>query len=630
MTAKEKTSLYAGEIYLKMGGIVIRPSSVTIKKSLTTVTDTFSFTVPMWNDNGDVVQIPNTFGLTIDVYVNDTFYVGGILLRRIVQDNDIYCECSTHGWQLDNSDVLGEIEAETKTLGDFILTTCEQNFKNQFTVYLTDIEDQKLIPQLIEGKNFYNTVLSKIKNNESVRSPEICFSINSYKKILKVPEYTKKEIKFLLYDPYNLKNIKLSDYIVAEDKKNKIKSEYGQTVFQHIKSVTKNINVFVKCIGLYEQIKDRLDPDKLYRQMEANELNGRITYVLLLYRPGIDKDIYDSFLKESEVYQTGFSSSKLELENNKTIDIIRIRPNEKVKLYTRQYNKTIGSVFNDKTKADSCNCLEEPIEEYSAINQYTNYILLDKNKKPFIYEEEYLENDPEILKSLKKQNLIIPFYQYNQLYNLGTYKTIKVEKSLTEACVKLRLAYEVNKAKAESYKVTARVIGFTMDMNFAKAHYSENIGTNFWDFGKLVHVYSPKQMLDLYLTVEEMEMHYDSQEGAYTNLTLTYPFAYSAEELNYDEEARILQKKHELNETNEAGWFKRVWRGSWYGFKTYVEGLLGAAYVSQNLLTLNKEARLAREKAVQQRLDKSLKETASIFKTGYTSDEIKKMVKKND
>ena len=157
----------------------------------------------------------------------------------------------------------------------------------------------------------------------------------------------------------------------------------------------------------------------------------------------------------------------------------------------------------------------------------------------------------ETIQKMSEKNQYVSKNRFDSVNQLGTIKNIFIEENLTEEGLKKRLNYEINAIKAESYKVIATVVGYTMDMNFAKVNYWENTGNIFWDFNRKVIVNSPDQGINnLSLIVGEMEMCYDSSRGAYTNLTLIQPLSYSTIELSALEENN--HKKKEAQKRAES------------------------------------------------------------------------------
>lgn len=521
----EATSLYAGKIEISINGIRMKPKRISIRKSLKTVTDTFSFIVPTENSNGEVSYIPNLFGLNIDVYVNDEFYIGGILINRALKGTDIECECSTHGWQLSNSDIFEEEEYKGNVLGDFINEACKNNLKIEYSA--TTLKTvQNISPVLYSALKEYkysdqNQVSKEVSVDNSYQGNiDFCF-IND---VLVPVVYQKKLVQFVIYDPYGLYNTKLN--IFLNNKDNKIKSEYGETIFEYIKKVTKNLNVFVKCIGLFKDLKPKLNVQKIYPEPINDERT--YVYVLLLYRPGIDKEIFSwDKIEKDRVFQTQISK---DITTGKPIG-----PQSVVtaKYFTYEYLKEIGYITNDGT--NKSNCINDPTELYSGKNEHSVYILRNKKNKN-IASAKGIE-DEKAIKELTEKDILFSKSRFNSVNKLGTIKNLFVDEDLTEYAMKRRLNYEINAIKAESYKIEAKVIGYTMDMNFEKANYSEKEKNIFWDFNRVVIVNSPAQGIDdLKLIVGEMEMVYDSNNGAYTNLTLIPPLSYNASELNVEDE----------------------------------------------------------------------------------------------
>ncbi len=548
---KEATSLYAGKIFIKIFDEILYPKSISIKKNISTVTDSFSFTIPIVNENGYETYIPNFLGLKIDVYVNDCFYVSGILLNRRVKNNYITCECSTHGWQLCNSDIY---ESEEYTggdcLGDFIKNTCEKNFVCTYQPTIESIKENRNLSPIIKtrketiiGENkqytykyFDNSKTMKIKKelqNTSDKIFNIILNGQLYKSNLE-----KKYIQFVLYDPFNLYNTKISVF----SKKNKRTSSYDQTVFDYIKSITKNINVFVKCIGLYSDIKEYLVDQYIYPK--PNNTKETIVYVLLLYRPGIDADIYNPLklqynLKQSIPAYGNWSYTKMPF---------LYTASRNTKWFTYAFMELTGYVTNDGT--DNSNCLEELTEEYSGSNEYSVYILRNKEGQ-FLAANGQGIYDKESIETMRQKDLYFNKSKYLGQNLMGNIKNIFVEENLTEYAASRRLNYEINAMRAESYRIQAKVIGYTIDMNFAKVNYCEEKQDKFWEINRKVIVNSPAQGINnLSLIVGELEINYDSDSGAYTNLTLIPPLSYNASELNTEdfkkeENKKILEKKKE-------------------------------------------------------------------------------------
>ena len=542
---KEITSLYAGRIEISIGGIKIQPKQVSVKKSLTTVTDTFAFSVPMSNDNGKITYIPNVFGLPIDVYVNGEFYIGGILINRTLNGTDIECECSTHGWQLDNSDIYKETSYDGSNLGDFIKNVCNTNFFDEYDINIT-VHDfvETFSDESIE--NFFNKVYEN-NNSKDLEFEKKIFKyvktdvvINSDK--LEQLGYTRKKIFFAIYDPHDLYNTKID---IFTNNNEKMTSSCTQTVFDYIKSVTKNVNVFVKCIGLYDDLKDKLLPTKMYNiPKEIKDLHITKTYVLMLYRPGIEADVLNPLKKTETFIQTRNTVELTTPLSTKTGIMLRTGPYTKVNQYfTYAFLKQIGYVTNDGT--ENSNCISDVKEQYSGINEHSIYILRSKNDKSSLISSREIDEDikKETIQKMSEKNQYVSKNRFDSVNQLGTIKNIFIEENLTEEGLKRRLSYEINAIKAESYKITATVVGYTMDMNFAKVNYWENTGNIFWDFNRKVIVNSPEQGINnLSLIVGEMEMCYDSSRGAYTNLTLIQPLSYSARELGLSDELIGRQK----------------------------------------------------------------------------------------
>ena len=552
---KEITSLYAGRIEISIGGIKIQPKQVSIKKSLTTVTDTFAFSVPMSNDNGEITYIPNVFGLPIDVYVNGEFYVGGILINRTLNGTDIECECSTHGWQLDNSDIYKETSYDGSNLGDFIVDTCNTNFAEEWEVFIKVGEEDKL--SKIKEKFSIYTYEDKDLNPDLKKVSKTAFELLYPRKdiILTKNElnkigYTRKKILFAIYDPHNLYDTKIN---IFANNNEKITSSCSQTVFDYIKSVTKNVNVFIKCIGLYDDLKDKLLPTNMYNiPKEIEGLHITKTYVLMLYRPGIDADVLNPLKKTETFLSTQQNTVELTTPQYSTTGIMLTAPSTKINQYfTYAFLNQIGYVTNNGT--ENSNCISDVKEQYSGINEHSIYILRSKKDKSTLISSREIGEDTkkETIQKLSEKNQYVSKNKFDSVNQLGTIKNIFIEESLTEEGLKKRLNYEINAIKAESYKVTATVVGYTMDMNFAKVNYWENTGNIFWDFNRKVIVNSPDQGINnLSLIVGDMEMCYDSSRGAYTNLTLIQPLSYSTIELSALEENN--HKKKEAQKRAES------------------------------------------------------------------------------
>lgn len=511
---KNITSLYAGKIEIAIVGERITPKSITIKKSIETVTDTFTFVVPMVSNERDRYFIPNIFGLEVDVYVNDEFYVGGILINRTVSGTEIKCECSTHGWQLTTSEIYQETIYKGEEIGKFIGDVCNKNFKISYEV--------------VKAAAATTPTLNFVKGGECIRDeiPGFCMPRITIENEEIQLKYEKRTIHFAIYDPFALGKTKIS--LVTNNDKG-ITAKYEQTVFDYIKSITNNSNIFIKCIGLLDQIKDNLFDRYLYNKPESTSSEESfIVYVLMIFRPGIDADLSS---KRITTHYAPLTTMEKDIWANSE------RPQTKAgyKYFTNEYLVRTGYVTNDGT--ENSNCLQDPEENFNGMNEYTTYMLRVKNSSEHVSTKDLLEEKDrksllEATELMREKRQYFDVLKYNNVNFLGTLKNITIDRSLGEEYMKKRLVYELNKIRAESYNIKATVIGYTMDSNFKDVNYCEGKENIFWDFNRKVIVNSPSQgIINRQLIVGELEMNYDTSKGAYTNLKLIPPQSYSSFEL---------------------------------------------------------------------------------------------------
>lgn len=546
---KKISSLYAGDIKVNIGSVFFRPKRISIKKRLDTVTDSFSFTVPARNENGLNFFIPNVFGLEVSVYVNDEFYVDGILINRRVSNNEITCECSTQGWQLGNSDIYIETEYNGNCIGDFILETCNANFFDTNHIILRnglppDIQKNGESYEALEATLYhaYKDVHNSLKEI-TYNIPGLIVSNIILNGALKEVIKKTKRVQFAIYDPFFLYQTNISDFQNPKDtQNNKIKSDYHQSVFEYIKSVTKNVNIFIKCIGKYQNIKDKIEKTRLFPS-SITDNSDILCYVLLLYRPGIDYNL--------ELYEDIAPVSSRTYDNTNQTQVY--------KYYTYQYMKDIGYVVDDNSSKR--NCAEAIEEEYSGSENYSIYILRGQYVPENIMYRDGQKPDRKAIDELSKKDMYFSKVRYDSTCYLGNVKNIFVDDNVTEYGAARRLNYEINRIKAESYSIKAKVYGYTLDMDVSKVNYWERGGKNrFWDVNRTAIVKAPNiGIYEQKMIVGEMEMVYDSESGAYTNLTLISPLSYSAEELQYDiNQEKYREERKRIEYQNEVAKNKKI------------------------------------------------------------------------
>lgn len=525
----------AGDVTIQIAcsSELITPQDWSYEESLGDLTGSFSITLP----DTPKYSFPSVPFLEARCFIDGQFFKGGYLVQSREEDTTWTHTFIGYGYQLAKVSITNALTFNLDgTVNSFLDNLIKNNIKSQKVVgYLHKyIEDSRDI--IGREKNIANYLFhSLLKGIEDVADNEVTY----------------QPIQFLIYDPFDLGVVQIKDF-----QKDKVKNQnIGLTILDYVAPILKIDNIFLKCLGKYEDLK--LDDNKIYNK-PANFRRDAVYFVIQLWRPNynsyniMEKDVtatqsqqnsYQISVPGSSPLTQGSDGEKIMNVYNPnqyliTKDVVAKNNSRVVTDYstiagTSNYSAGFLALgFTTYSNIEIYNRIQQPVYDIAEINYIQNSSSSNVIKKPvrnYDYQKRYdcyIAQNGEINNS--EDGAVTLFGDKDPSINDGSTTIIKFDSAVAGQSVPVLLRYEMNKRISESYNISCLVLGYRHGLNANNVNHGVTKKDKpLWGVNQLVKLKSQSQGIeDLYL-VENINMTFNSQSGCLTELKLVLPSSYS-------------------------------------------------------------------------------------------------------